>query len=147
MSYNELVNEKAHRAERGLKMMYSEFVEGTGCKDNEKNYEVFKNLEVMYMNSDMTKEQIYEYGKKLVDNSKSEEEIRLENQINEEIKYWKNEIERYNREIAWAKAILQECKADGNKDLAYFRKNDIRFYTEQKKDARGKIAALKWVLG
>lgn len=128
-------------------MMYSEFVAGTGCKENKHNYEVFKNLEVMYMNTEMSKAEIYEYGKKLVDNSKNEEEIRLEKQIKEEIEYWKNEIERYNREIAWAKSVLEECKAQDNKELAWFRKNDIRFYTEQKKDARGKIAALKWVLG
>ena len=45
-------------------MLFSEFVEGTGCKDNEKNYEVYKNLEIMYMNSNMSKAEIYEYGKK-----------------------------------------------------------------------------------
>lgn len=128
-------------------MMYSEFIQGTGCRENEHNYEVFKNLEVMYNNTDMTKAQIYEYGKKLVDNSKTDEELRLEKQIKEEITYWKNEIERYNREIAWAKGILEVCKAEGNNELAWFRKNDIRFYTEQKKEARGKIAALRWVLG
>lgn len=128
-------------------MMYSEFVENTGCKQNAHNYEVFKNLEAMYMNTEMSKQEVYEYGKKLVNNGKSEEELRIESQVKEEITYWENQIESYNREIAWAKAILQECKEQGNDDLAYFRKNDIRFYTEQKKEARGKIAALKWVLG
>lgn len=127
--------------------MYSEFVAGTGCKENQHNYEVFKNLEVMYMNTEMSKAEIYEYGKKLVDNSKSPEEIALETEIKNEIEHWKNEIERYNREIAWAKGILEKCKAQDNKELAWFRKNDIKFYTEQKKEARNKIAALKWVLG
>lgn len=127
--------------------MYSEFVAGTGCKENQHNYEVFKNLEVMYMNTEMSKAEIYEYGKKLVDNSKSPEEIALKTEIKNEIEHWKNEIERYNREIAWAKGILEECKAQDNKELAWFRKNDIKFYTEQKKEARNKIAALKWVLG
>lgn len=51
-------------------MMYSEFIEGTGCRQNEHNYKVFQNLEAMYINTDMSKEEIYEYGKKLVDNSK-----------------------------------------------------------------------------
>lgn len=128
-------------------MMYSEFVEGTGCKENQHNYEVFKNLEVMYMNTEMSKADIYEYGKKLVDNSKSPEEIVLENEIKSEIEHLKNEIEKYNSEIAWAKEILKVCKEEGNDDLAWFRKNDIKFYTEQKKEARNKIAALKWVLG
>lgn len=74
-------------------MMYSEFIEGTGCKDNEKNYKVFKNLEIMYMNSDMSKEEIYEYGKKLVDNSKSEKELAFEAEVKKEIEDWKQQIE------------------------------------------------------
>lgn len=49
-------------------MLYSEFVEGTGCKENMHNFKVYEDLEVMYDNSNLTKEQIYEYGKKLVDN-------------------------------------------------------------------------------
>ena len=60
-------------------MMYNEFINGTGCKENDHNYKVYKDLEILYMNSDLTKEQIYEYGKKLVDNSKSEEQINFEN--------------------------------------------------------------------
>lgn len=59
-------------------MLYSEFIEGTGCKDTKNNYQVYKNLEIMYMNSNMSKSDIYEYGKKLVDNSKTDEEIKLE---------------------------------------------------------------------
>lgn len=127
-------------------MLWSEFVEGTGCKVTEKNYKVYENLEVMYMNTDMSKAEIYEYGKKLVDNSKTEEEIRFENEIKEQIQFQKNEIERFDREIAWAKAILQECKEQGNDELAWFRKNDVKYYTEQKKEARQKIRELKWVL-
>ena len=53
-------------------MLYSEFIEGTGCQDNRHNFKVFQDLEVMYMNSNLTKEQIYEYGKKLVDNTVKE---------------------------------------------------------------------------
>lgn len=49
-------------------MLYSEFIAGTDCKDNTHNFNVYKRLEVMYMNSDITKEEIFEYGKKLVDN-------------------------------------------------------------------------------
>lgn len=74
-------------------MMYSEFIAGTGCKENEHNYKVFRNLEVMYMNSDMSKAEIYEYGKKLVDNSKSEQELKLEAEIKERIESLKAEIE------------------------------------------------------
>ena len=73
-------------------MLYSEFINGTGCKDNDHNYEVFKNLEVMYMNTDMTKDQIYEYGKKLVDNTKSEKEIAFEKEIKEQIESEKKRL-------------------------------------------------------
>lgn len=114
-------------------MLWNEFVEGTGCRDNEHNYKVYKDLEVMYMNSDMNKAEIYEYGKKLVDNSKSEKELEAEREIKEEITFWKNEIERFNREIAWNKEILEECKIEGNDELAWFRRNDIKYYKEQKK--------------
>jgi hypothetical protein len=73
-------------------MLYSEFIEGTGCKDSEHNYKVYKDLEIMYMNSDMTKAEIYEYGKKLVDNSKSEEQLKLEAEIKAEIKELKEQL-------------------------------------------------------
>ena len=53
-------------------MLFSEFIEGTGCKDNMHNFKVYKDLEVMYMNSDISKEYIFEYGKKLVDNDVKE---------------------------------------------------------------------------
>lgn len=87
-------------------MMYNEFIEGTGCKDNDHNYKVYKDLEIMYMNSDLTKQEIYEYGKKLVDNRKSQEQMMLENEIKEKfeetkrnIKGTKEEIEELERRI------------------------------------------------
>lgn len=80
-------------------MLYSEFVEGTGCRDNEYNYRVYKNLEVMYMNSDMSKAEIYEYGKKLVDNSKTERELQIEAEVREEIKNMNDEIAYYKWQV------------------------------------------------
>ena len=53
-------------------MLFSEFIEGTGCKGTRHNFKVYQDLEVMYDNSNLTKEQIYEYGKKLVDNNVKE---------------------------------------------------------------------------
>ena len=124
--------------------MYSEFVQGTGCKDNEKNYEVFKNLEVMYMNTNMTKEQIYEYGKKLVDNSKSEEEIRIENQIKDEIESLKNDIEWLRHE----KVRYEEYVAIEEKG-SYYRKlwkGEVKRLGKEIAAARNKISLLKTVL-
>lgn len=53
-------------------MLFSEFIAGTGCKATRHNFKVYEDLEVMYDNSRITKEQIYEYGKKLVDNDVKE---------------------------------------------------------------------------
>ena len=126
-------------------MLYSEFVQGTGCKENDHNYKVYKNLEVMYMNSDMSKAEIYEYGKKLVDNSKSEEELKLESEIKEEIECHKKEIEIYKKEIEWKKETIEFDPEDTEwvKDC----KRMIKYYKEQIAWHRNKIKALKWVLG
>ena len=89
-------------------MLWSEFVEGTGCKDNEKNYKVYNDLEVMYMNSDLTKDEIYEYGKKLIDNTvvKTEEQLKIEAEVNEEIEQCKRMIETYKKDIEWKQTCI-----------------------------------------
>lgn len=93
-------------------MLYSEFIEGTGCKDNDYNYKVYKDLEVMYMNSDISKAQIYEYGKKLVDNSKSEAELKVEAEIKVEIEEHKDQI-----------ATLKEWIKQNEEMLGYWKGN------------------------
>ena len=87
-------------------MMYSEFIEGTGCRDNEHNYNLFKNLEAMYMNTNLTKDEIYEYGKKLVDNSKSPEQIELEEKLLQEIEECKESIRAHRIRIKELKWVL-----------------------------------------
>ena len=125
-------------------MMYSEFAEATGCKDNAHNHEVFRNLEIMYMNSDMTKEQIYEYGRKLVDNSKSKAELKLEAELKEEIESNKHMIELYKKDIEWKQELIKAdpYATEWIKDC----KNSIKYYREQIRFHRNKIRELKWVL-
>ena len=127
-------------------MMYSEFAEAIGCRDNEHNHKVFRDLEVMYMNSDITKEQVYEYGRKLVDNSKSEAQLRLEAEIKAEMDACKTEIESNKREMAYRKYMAEQWKADGDKNMADHEKAMVRFYRDENKKLRNRIAALKWVL-
>ena len=127
-------------------MMYSEFVAGTGCKDNEKNYKVFQNLEAMYMNTYMTKEEIYEYGKKLVDNSKSETEIKLEQEIKAEIESHNEEIKKYKEWIEQNEHFLSYWKEQGDKEMVAFYRNPIKGWKEEIKYHRHQITALKWVL-
>ena len=89
-------------------MLYSEFIENTGCKDSEYNYQVYKNLEVMYMNSDISKEVIYEYGKKLVDNSKSQAVIEFEEGITKKIEEKKKLIEDNKWSIEYYNDLLND---------------------------------------
>lgn len=125
-------------------MLYTEFINGTGCKDNEHNYQVYKNLEVMYMNSNLSKAEIYEYGKKLVDNSKTPEQIALEEDLKkqiaeykEQIQYLKSEVERYQNLLAdetdeyWVKEWKRCIK---------ILKDTIRF-------AKNRVSELKFILG
>lgn len=80
-------------------MMYSEFINGTGCRDNKHNFEVYNNLEAMYMNTEMTKEQIYEYGKKLVNNELDEDKKEFNEKMKKEIAEIQDEIEYYKTKI------------------------------------------------
>lgn len=124
-------------------MMYSEFVAGTGCKQNEHNYKVFQNLEAMYSNTDMTKEEVYEYGKKLVDNSKTEEQMRIEKEVNEEIMKINDEIEFHKREVERLEWLLSV------EDSKYWMKRyraDIRRNRDFIRSCKSQISALKWVL-
>lgn len=125
-------------------MLYSEFVEGTGCKENDHNFKVYQNLEQMYMNTDMTKEEVYEYGKKLVDNSKSEKQIKLENEIKQKIADCKKEIEEEKLEIERYQQLI------AIEDDVYFItewKRMIRYHKDNIKMARREIAGLRFVLG
>lgn len=127
-------------------MLYSEFVEGTGCKDNEKNYEVYKNLEIMYMNSNMSKAEIYEYGKKLVDNSKSEVELKIEAEVKEKIEEHKKEIAQYKEWIKQNEEMLSYWKEQMDKEMVAFYRNPIKYWKKEIRYHRNQISALKLVL-
>lgn len=122
-------------------MLYSEFITGTGCKDNEHNYQVYRNLEIMYMNSEMTKAQIYEYGKKLVDNSKSEKQIQIENEIRSEIESLKSDIEYYRREYD---RYSEYAKTEPRSSIYYkVYRDDAKRYKDEIRKLKNKIAMLK----
>lgn len=121
-------------------MLYSEFIENTGCKETDYNYQIYKNLEIMYMNSNIPKSVIYEYGKKLVDNSKTEAEIEFENQINDEIAGHKSQIESYKKDLEFENYMLSIDSTKGRKAAIKYTKDAI-------KAERRRIKELKWVLG
>lgn len=121
-------------------MLYSEFIEGTGCKENDHNYKVYKDLEIMYMNSDLTKQEIYEYGKKLVDNSKTEKEIEFENNLRNKLKELKREYQVAKEQ---AKTYTDYYKED--KDIYW--KNQSKWQKEIAKRIKNEISGIKFVLG
>ena len=127
-------------------MLYNEFVEGTGCRDNEHNYKVYKELEIIYMNTDCTKAHIYEMGKKLVDNSKSEAELKLEAEIKAEIAEHKAEIERYRGYIEEDTLMMNYWKSHDDREMSAQYRNGIKSWKLEIKKHRAQIAALKWVL-
>lgn len=127
-------------------MLYSEFVENTGCKQNEHNFNVYKELEIIYMNSDCSKAHIYEMGKKLVDNSKTEEELRFEAEVKAEIEQAKAEIESHKWMVAQREGILKLWIADGDKAMARAERQTIKYHKDMVRQYKNRIAALKWVL-
>lgn len=87
-------------------MLYNEFLAGTGTKNTEYNYQVYKSLESLYMSNDsMTKADVYEAGKKLIDNAPTEAEKQAEAmkeearqyiaESEENISYYKSRISDY----------------------------------------------------
>lgn len=127
-------------------MLYNEFVEGTGCKDNEHNYKVYKELEVIYMNTDCSKAHIYEMGRKLVDNSKSESEMKVEAEVKAEIEEHKAEIAKYKEWIKQNEEMLVYWKEQMDKEMIAFYRNPIKHWKEEIRYHRNQISALKWVL-
>lgn len=127
-------------------MMYSEFIEGTGCKENAHNYKVFCDLEVMYMHSNLTKSDIYEYGKKLVDNSKSKEELEFEKKVKDEIENHKEDIAKYKECIERNVEMMNYCKEQNDKEMVAFYRNTIKCWKEEIRYHRNQITSLKWVL-
>lgn len=127
-------------------MLYNEFVEGTGCKDNEHNYKVYKELEVIYMNTDCSKAHIYEMGRKLVNNSKSESEMKVEAEVKAEIEEHKAEITKYKEWIKQNEEMLVYWKEQMDKEMIAFYRNPIKHWKEEIRYHRNQISALKWVL-
>lgn len=124
-------------------MMYNEFIEGTGCNDNDHNYKVYKDLEVMYMNSDLTKQEIYEYGKKLVDNRKSQEQMMLENEIKEKLEETKRNIKGTKEEI---EELERRIKVEEDTDWLQTWFDQKRRMKKVLDELKARKKELEWIL-
>ena len=125
-------------------MLYSEFVAGTGCRENEHNYKVYKNLEIMYMNSDMSKDEIYEYGKKLVNNTESEEVQNLRAELKAELDSLKKENMRRKETVDHYKWVLTLHLEDTSRRNV---KRDMKWEKQQIKENRIRMKEIRFILG
>lgn len=125
-------------------MLYTEFIEGTQCRDNDYNYKIYKQLEIIYMNDEtVTKADIYEYGKKLVDNSKPQEIIDLENRILADIENDKRQIKELTADITRLKEYVR------NEPNPLWRKswrNDIKWRRQDIQRLKQHINGLKFII-
>lgn len=127
-------------------MLWDEFKAGTGCRDTEYNYNVYKDLEIIYMNADKTKAEIYEMGRKLVDNSKSAEQLRFEEDIKSQIRAAREEIESNKTWIDYYTEMSKLWELENDRERAKDNKRMAKVYKQENKRLRGRIKGLKWCL-
>lgn len=123
-------------------MLFDEFIAGTGCRDTAKNYKVYRDLEILYMNSDLSKEQIYEYGKKLVDNSLTDAQVAWNTKIDEQITVYKENIETFKNDLARYETNRDFSIEHGWDDVSFW-KREIKFVKARIKSARWNIKQLR----
>lgn len=107
-------------------MTYEEFLKGTNCKRSTHNYGVFEAVEALYMLSeDMSKEEAYKLGKRFIDNSPTEEERRMFEEIRQSVHLLEWDAQHYREEAermsTWAK------EAEGNFYPLYYRSEAKRY--------------------
>ena len=102
-------------------MLYDEFIENTGCRETPYNYQVYKRLEIIYMNDDtITKAEIYEWGKKLVDNSLTPDQLAWNRDLQEKIDELKEEIEALKADVERYEANKRWSKENGWDDVKFW---------------------------
>ena len=124
-------------------MLYSEFLENTKARDNEYNYQVYKNLEALYMENDnLTKADIYKAAKILVNDEQSEATKELIAQAEHEIKESQEMIEYYKGRID----TYTEFIIISDPEEAKLYKDSIKEYKRQIKKEQSWIARNKFFL-
>lgn len=126
-------------------MLYDEFLVGTGCKDNKDNFQIYKDLEILYMNSELTKEKIYEYGKKLVNNALTDEQKEFNVGIDKEICDTKVLLTTAEADLARYNSNLNYYTAMGyaDEESIKFWKKEIRLARKQIREYKELIKDLK----
>lgn len=103
-------------------MLYSEFLSGTGCRDNEKNYTVYKRVEQIYNNdNNMTHEEAYEIAKMWIDNSLTEEEEAHNNDVHKQLSEIQSDCDYWKQQIRNAKATIKSLKEEITRYQEYIK--------------------------
>lgn len=124
-------------------MLFSEFMEGTKCKNNEHNREVYKALEAVYMDrDDITKETVYKAGKLLVDNRPSEEEIRARKQVEETYKGLLDDVKDWE-DRATASNYYGMLYRESDPDYSKIQMEDAKIYKGYARQARAEARQYK----
>lgn len=125
-------------------MLWSEFIEGTGCRDNEHNYNVYKRLEYAYMNDDtFTKEEVYEWGKKLVNNELTEAQKEFNRSIKENIAVLEERYKANRYECDLYKSYARESIL--TEDRKYWN-GQAKIFADLAKEAKAEIAKQKFLI-
>ena len=123
-------------------MLYDEFLAGTGCRDNADNYKVYKDLEILYMNSELTKQEIYEYGKKLVNNALTATQIAWNEDIDRQIAKMQEQVDYYLGEVEYYKQVIvmwtgyDENSVKSGKYQLKRVKREARYYRNKIRDMK-----------
>ena len=135
-------------------MLWSEFLQGTKCKDTEYNYKVYKQLEALYMiNDKLSKEDIYKTGKMLVDNAETEKEKEARQEIENKIDNYTQWINENNKAIETIKELIARdtyyinagVGGDIEKANIKYWNTEIKRYKKDNSIYKNKIALLKEV--
>jgi len=122
------------------KLLFRDFVEDLGWEGTDHNYKLYKWLELLYMNDNMTnRESIYELGKKLITSDDAEAAMIYKKYIQNQIARYESQIDEFKKEIEYTERTLP---IDDNN-----RSRWIRIAQEAIKVQYQYIKDLEWILG
>lgn len=122
------------------KLLFRDFVEDLGWEETDHNYQLYKWLELLYMNDNMTnRESIYELGKKLITSDDTEAAMIYKEYIQNQIARQKSQIDDFKIEIEYTERTLPI--GNNNRSRWVWIAQEAINVTHQR------IKDLEWILG
>ena len=90
-------------------MLYSEFLEKTNCLDNQFNMNIYEKLNDLYMITGISKQDLFEFGKKLVNNG-TEEDLKIiqRKKLEEQLTVVQNGIEHFKKRAIFYRDVVHD---------------------------------------